>query len=579
MSSEKKKVKKKRKPNVRILKQPHPFDKTVRDIIRLWVSFAKRLTTEMQRWISPSNFKLEKVTYKMDEVKKLTDFIDQSYNQVSVKFYKQVKGVPRLESINLASIKKNPRAYAAFCARRDEHISYFKKYPKYVHQKLTEQLEKSKESVTFHGVKTAEAALAVAKNLGKGDNIAKRHAAFIARDQMGKFSSAICEAQARDVGATQFVWKTSQDERVRPYHARLEGRIFYYDDPPITNAQGQKNLPGNDYQCVPSDSRIRLFGFVHKIFRRFFSGKLVQIITDNNMTLNTTSNHPILTQRGWISAQSIDVDDDIFSCEPEGFFGKEMESDDFVPTAEQIFEAFKSLGFHETVALASPSDFHNDARKDDEINIIGVNRELILERISQFYQQLFHLIFTFSDSTRLTLCAGNSALQRHSVFSDSNISIFGQLFSLLKVHLTESDVVSLRARTNNDICFDYLITNSSSTDSIFDRNSKLTHPILIILDSVLVRGQFVGGGKSSSNNLNAKFLELSTQDIRMDSEFLCDKSNRDKIGFIKPNRVKDKNFRDFSGHLYNFETSNGWYSADNGILHNCRCDGFPIIKL
>ena len=52
----------------------------------------------------------------------------------------------------------------------------------------------------------------------------------------------------KDAGVTQFTWSSSHDRRVRPDHAALDGQIFDYDHPPITNrATGARNLPGQDY--------------------------------------------------------------------------------------------------------------------------------------------------------------------------------------------------------------------------------------------------------------------------------------------------------------------------------------------
>lgn len=89
----------------------------------------------------------------------------------------------------------------------------------------------------------------------------ERHATLLARDQTLKLSADMHQIRAQNVGATSFIWVTSNDERVRGRpggkwansqsdHWSLNGRSFPYDDPPVTNpVTGVRNLPGRDFQC------------------------------------------------------------------------------------------------------------------------------------------------------------------------------------------------------------------------------------------------------------------------------------------------------------------------------------------
>lgn|GEM_PF-1652877 len=79
--------------------------------------------------------------------------------------------------------------------------------------------------------------------------VSASRAMFIARDTTSKTSAAINHARQRAAGVSRYVWSTSLDERVRPLHAELEGRRFAYDDPPVTSEDGDRNNPGEDWQC------------------------------------------------------------------------------------------------------------------------------------------------------------------------------------------------------------------------------------------------------------------------------------------------------------------------------------------
>ena len=53
-----------------------------------------------------------------------------------------------------------------------------------------------------------------------------------------------------DVGIRRYMWSTSGDVRVRHDHKELNGKIFYFDNPPITDkATGARNNPGEDFGC------------------------------------------------------------------------------------------------------------------------------------------------------------------------------------------------------------------------------------------------------------------------------------------------------------------------------------------
>lgn len=72
---------------------------------------------------------------------------------------------------------------------------------------------------------------------------------LIARDQTLKLNSAITQHRCRAAGIDKYEWSTSLDERVRPGHAALEGQSFSWSDPPETNDDGDRNNPGEDFQC------------------------------------------------------------------------------------------------------------------------------------------------------------------------------------------------------------------------------------------------------------------------------------------------------------------------------------------
>lgn len=71
---------------------------------------------------------------------------------------------------------------------------------------------------------------------------------LVARDQTGKLYGQINSDRQKSLGITKFIWRTSNDDRVRDSHRDLEGQTFSYDDPP-TGDDGEPIIPGEDIQC------------------------------------------------------------------------------------------------------------------------------------------------------------------------------------------------------------------------------------------------------------------------------------------------------------------------------------------
>lgn len=80
--------------------------------------------------------------------------------------------------------------------------------------------------------------------------VSKRKAAFLADQETGLFVSKFREARYRDIGIRSYKWSTSHDDRVRPDHQLLNGEVFSWESPPVTNRKtSARNHPGEDYRC------------------------------------------------------------------------------------------------------------------------------------------------------------------------------------------------------------------------------------------------------------------------------------------------------------------------------------------
>ena len=76
--------------------------------------------------------------------------------------------------------------------------------------------------------------------------VSDSRAQLIARDQTAKLNSDLNRIRHRQAGIEKYRWVTSHDERVRPRHRELDGKIYGLDEP--TGAE-EGLPPGQPIQC------------------------------------------------------------------------------------------------------------------------------------------------------------------------------------------------------------------------------------------------------------------------------------------------------------------------------------------
>jgi len=73
--------------------------------------------------------------------------------------------------------------------------------------------------------------------------VTKNKAALVARDQTAKFYGDLNRLRQTNNGIKEYIWSTSDDERVRDSHMVLDGEKIKWKNPP------EVGHPGEDYQC------------------------------------------------------------------------------------------------------------------------------------------------------------------------------------------------------------------------------------------------------------------------------------------------------------------------------------------
>lgn len=79
--------------------------------------------------------------------------------------------------------------------------------------------------------------------------VSQSKADLLARDQTLSLNGQLTQIRQTNAGITQYVWTTSDDERVRETHDDLEGSVQNWDSPPVVSEDGRTGHPGEDFQC------------------------------------------------------------------------------------------------------------------------------------------------------------------------------------------------------------------------------------------------------------------------------------------------------------------------------------------
>jgi len=401
------------------------------------------------------------------------------------------------------------------------------------------------------------------------------HAKMVARTQIATFNSLTSKARAQNLGITKAIWKTAADERVRSSHASRDGKEFELSEGLYDSSDGKTLLPGTDYQCFPGSVKINHSSLCQKLYRRWYTGKLTEIVRDDGVVLSATPNHPIFTVDGFKPASLLNVGEHLLCTLDKGVNGVEFDSDDMIPTFEQFFSAVNLLGVEHGVAPASSGKFHGDV-SDSDIDVIALDG-LLMDQADTFVAQEFNKLNLAVPDKMIVLesftCFGKGNLGTHGFGSppDRVVSLLNLVRSRLLIHFGPLELFRFALGSWANSGIEKPLSNGPPVnaemfgDSVFAM-SALVHG----LDFFDRQISFAKTG-AGPNNLHANLFQLPRKGGLVDSDFgsgeLDGKSN-----LYKTCRVVDKRTVDFSGHIYNLQSVSGDYIINTTAVSNCRCD-------
>lgn len=333
-------------------------------------------------------------------------------------------------------------------------------------------------------------------------------------------------------------WSCTHDDRTRDTHILLDGTepnnegkfgegilstlIEYPGDP--------AGDPEEVYNCFVGDTYVSTNTDIERSYKHEYKGDLITIKTSAGVEFSCTPNHPILTVRGWIPAKFLDNGDNlVVTCRKNNIiFGRNPDIDHALTRIDTIHQLLDEIGSKRVCTLGV--NFHGDI-PTSEVEIITKKRFLRNNSNTGRCKFVDKFLLIFTDKSLLS----NSPFMKH--FRRVRLSSLGFIcrknkpFAIRFGGLRHSQVHSLR-------------------------------PIAL---------------------MDASIIEPIDNSISGGVEFLCE-SLDGFTGVVFTDKIIDVNVDSVSTHVYNLQTSNGYYFVNSNIpqnnknrndimvvAHNCRC--------
>lgn len=384
-------------------------------------------------------------------------------------------------------------------------------------------------------------------------NLTKNQASAVVRTAVNHVSNAAREAMwnanADIIQALR--WTSTLDGRTTPICFSRDGDLAPIGDNPLPEGAERLDPPGArppaHVACLPGTGLVAPCGRITAASKRFYEGEVIVICTAAGHELTCTPNHPVLTDRGWIAAHLLDRGYSVvrYLGGENPFPGIEDQDQEGPAAIEEVARPFLEGPRIERVTTAR-GDFHGDGI-DGEVCVVGADGCLEVE--------------------------GNSTLNHQGI--EERFERRSRIHSPLPGArppdaLFQGAFPSTRRFVGGRNLARALIGGSAIPGALIGSTSTL--PLFGMSPS-----------EPSSLGVAARLDTMLAEDPVHDDagEFATAAEVIDALaGQVALDQVISVERRDFSGHVYNLQTTSGIYFATKGsiITHNCRSIMVAVLK-
>ena len=368
------------------------------------------------------------------------------------------------------------------------------------------------------------------------------------------------------------------------YLATLDARTCLvcgnYDGKLFKSLAEAPHLPQHR-NCVLGDTLVSTVGKISKVYRRRYKGLIYRITTASGNVLSVTPNHPILTDKGFIRAQFLNIGDNVISnngLETLGIIGENKEHNEAL--IKDVFSTFrKSPSMFTCTMPLTTEDFHNDVTHK-KVHVVCTDRVLSDEGNVSGFKNIRKNKFIFGHLGKVLFDKSHKSIILS--FFNRNFSTFGSLmcrfgktcnlfwgrilhpFNLLFSWISLGDIMLFEKGNHSSSTITKSLSDSCNSDSLIVKfknfiNRKIVGWVLSRSADVSLM-QDVSDDVFGNTELASNILDRYSTQIKFDSIVSID------ISFSIT-------------HVYNLETENSWYVANGIITHNCRCLLLPYFDI
>lgn len=165
-------------------------------------------------------------------------------------------------------------------------------------------------------------------------------------------------------------------------------------------------------ECLPGDALVD-GAYATAAYRRWYSGPMVAVHTIGGREFTGTPNHPVLTPRGWVGLGQL-LDGDRLLCDSRsvklpGATGDEHVEARPIPIS-QVFDAAQAIGVARRERTAQP-DFHGD-RPEGHVDVLGSFGVLTMGRFAKIDKGLVDQILPPSEAEQVALACERAPFPR-----------------------------------------------------------------------------------------------------------------------------------------------------------------------
>lgn len=327
---------------------------------------------------------------------------------------------------------------------------------------------------------------------------------------------------------------------------------------------------------------------------RWFEGEIVELETARGYRLRVTPNHPILTPQGWVFAGLLhDGSDVLSSLDPQRMIAAIHPNDHQVPALiEEVFRSLREMpdAIRRRVPAAT-ENFHGDG-EGGEVDIVDSNRFLGNAFNAEGRKPLLHKYLAGGDMDLPPFTRSGKHAFNLPAFPGATNSVMGGLSVapiFFRCSMGHHQTIGLQGISSRYAGAEQARSNHIPRDlklfgNRFFRDAGMIKPDDFInrkRDHFLLEGlanlEAPQGFGFLFGSQQAALQEQGSERFQGGVE-LARRSLQAFPGNVAVDRILKIGRRSFRGHVYNLQTEKEWYSANNIIVHNCRCTQIPRTK-